>query len=229
VVMGEMIEFSDEMETFQGYLAPSSSGKGPGVIVLQEYWGLVGHIKDVVDRFGAAGFTALAPDLYKGKTTGDPDDAATLMQALNISETALILNKAIETLAAHPATATQDRIGIVGFCMGGQLALFAAGSNHLIKACVDFYGIHPKVHPSFESFNGPVLGFFAEHDDYAGPDAVQALDQTLTDLGRAHTFKTYPGAHHAFFNDARPEVYDAAAAKDAWERTISFLHKELKE
>lgn len=225
--MGEIIRFSDNLETFEGYLAPSSAGSGPGVIVLQEWWGLVGHIKDVVDRFGAAGFTALAPDLYKGKSTKDPSDAATMMQALNIAETELILRKAVQALASHPATVSPDKIGIVGFCMGGQLALFAAGANRQIKATVDFYGIHPKVKPSLESLNGPILGIFAEHDEYASPAAVRALDQRLSELGRAHSFVTYPGAHHAFFNSDRPEVYNAEAANDAWKRTIEFLREEL--
>src|SRR5581483_11184784 len=122
----------------------------------------------------------------------------TMMQALNIAETEEILKMAIRTLVDHPATEFKDRVGIVGFCMGGQLALFAAGSNPLIKATVDFYGIHPKVSPSFESFNGPVMGFFAERDHNTPPAAVHALDQTLTELGREHTFTTYPGVDHAF-------------------------------
>jgi len=225
--MGEIIHFSDGTETFEGYLAPSASGKGPGVIVLQEWWGLVDHIKDVADRFGAAGFTALAPDLYRGKSTKDPSDAATLMQALNIAETELILRRAMMALAEHPATASPDRIGIVGFCMGGQLALFAAGANRQIKATVDFYGIHPRVSPSFESMNGPVLGIFAELDEYASPAVVSALDLRLKELGREHTFITYPGAHHAFFNNDRPEVYDDEASKDAWNRTVQFLRDQL--
>ncbi len=225
--MGEMIQFTDGSEQYEGYLAPSTSGKGPGVIVIQEWWGLVGHIKEVADRFAAAGFTALAPDLYRGKTTAEPDDAATLMQALNIEESGRLLGKAIEVLAANEATLSPDRIGVVGFCMGGQLALFAAGANPSIKAAVDFYGIHPNVSPNFAGLNGPVLGFFAEHDDYAGPEAVAELDAKLTELGKAHTFKTYAGTHHAFFNDQRPSVYNSAAAHDAWSRMVEFFSREL--
>jgi carboxymethylenebutenolidase len=220
--MGEMIAFNGGAESYEGYLAVSNTGSGPGVIVLQEYWGLVPHIKDVCDRFAAEGFTALAPDLYKGDTTTDPSEAATLMQALNIAETEQILRKAVLVLLARPECSSEG-VGIIGFCMGGQLAMFAAGANPAILACVNFYGIHPKVQPSYRDLNGPVLGIFAEIDDYASPEAVRALDKELILLEKPHDFHTYPGTHHAFFNDTRPEVYDAEAAADAWRRTVAFL------
>jgi carboxymethylenebutenolidase len=222
---GERITYASGSETCEAYLSPSLSGKGPGVIVIQEWWGLVGHIKDVADRFAAEGFTALAPDLYHGKTTEEPDEAASLMQALHISDTEQILRKAILTLLAHPAT-QGDKVGCVGFCMGGQLALFAAGSNPVIRATVDFYGIHPAVEPSCRSINGPVLGIFAEFDDYASPDRVRALAMELTLKEKPHEFITYPGTHHAFFND-QGKSYNRDAAEDAWRRTIEFLRREL--
>ena len=224
---GEMITFSNGADEVRAYLSRAATGSGPGVVVIQEYWGLVPHILDVCDRFAAEGFTALAPDLYHGSTTEDPDEAATLMQALHIGDTESILRKAILSLIADRATSPKDAVGIVGFCMGGQLAMFAAGNNPIIKATVDFYGIHPKVQPSYRALNGPVLGFFAEHDDYASPAAVAALDQELSLLGKAHEFHTYPGTHHAFFNDQRPEVFDPSAAADAWARTLAFFRREL--
>jgi carboxymethylenebutenolidase len=208
-------------------LAVSNTGSGPGVIVLQEWWGLVPHIKDICNRFAAQGFTALAPDLYKGDSTTDPDDAATLMQALNISETEQILRKAVTVLLARNEVSS-EQVGIIGFCMGGQLAMFAAGANPAIGACVDFYGIHPKVQPSYRDLNGPVLGIFAENDSYASPEAVKALDRELTLLEKEHEFHTYPGTDHAFFNDQRPEVYDDAAAKDAWGRAVAFLKENIR-
>ncbi len=223
---GEMIRFNDGEETYEGYLSPSVNGSGPGVVVIQEWWGLVGHIKDVADRFAHEGFTALAPDIYRGRTTGEPDEAGTLMQALNIAETERILRSAIAALRALPAT-VGDSVGVVGFCMGGQLALYAAGGNPEIRATVDFYGIHPKVQPNLRALNCPVLGIFAEHDEYASPDAVKALDEELTLLEKPHEFITYPGTGHAFFNDDRPEVYNAEAAQDAWRRTIEFLRQNL--
>jgi carboxymethylenebutenolidase len=149
-----------------------------------------------------------------------------MMQALHIGETETILREAVKSLLEHPAT-VGEKIGVVGFCMGGQLALFAAGHNPQIGACVDFYGIHPKVVPSLRSLNGPVLGIFAENDPYATPDAVKALAEEMTLLGKPHEFHTYPGADHAFFNDDRPEVYNREAAEDAWQRTTKFLRANL--
>ena len=225
--MGEFITFSNGAEDVSGYLARPESGRGPGVIVLQEWWGLVPHICDICDRFAAAGFTALAPDLFGGETTTDPDQAATLMQALHIGEAEAILRKAILVLLADPATQPNDKVGVVGFCMGGQLAMFAAGSNPVIKAVVNFYGIHPNVQPSYREIQGPVLGIFAEHDDYASPSAVHALETELAVFEKDHEFHIYPAAHHAFFNGTRPEVYNPDAAADAWGKTVGFLRQEL--
>ena len=225
---GETIHFSNGSEQVKGYLSPSVTGSGPGIIVVQEWWGLVPHIMDVADRFAEAGFTALAPDLYGGKSTTEPDEAGTLMQALGIAETEAVLRKAILTLLAHPATVPNDKVGIIGFCMGGQLALFAAGSNPVVKATAAFYGIHPKVQPSYRDLNGPVLGIFAERDDYATPEAVAALREELTLLGKPFEFITYPGVDHAFFNNDRPEVYNAEASADAWRRTLELFNTYLR-
>jgi carboxymethylenebutenolidase len=227
-VNGEAIKFSNGSEEIGAYISRPASGSGPGVIVIQEWWGLVPHIKDVCDRFAAEGFTALAPDLYHGKTTTEPDEAGTLMQALHIGETEAILRKAILVLLTDKSTQPNDKAGVVGFCMGGQLALFAAASNPVIKATATFYGIHPAVQPSYRDLNGPVLGFYAEHDDYASPAAVQALDEELTILDKDHLFTTYPGTHHAFFNDTRPEVYDKDASADAWSKMIGFFRETLR-
>lgn len=221
---GTMIEFAAHTDgaTYEGYLAKPDSGSGPGLIVIQEYWGLVPHVKDLADRFAAAGFVALAPDLYGGKVATEPDEAGKLMMSLNIAEAEQILSLAIGRVLDDEAT-TSESVGVVGFCMGGQLALFAAGANPAVRACVDFYGIHPNVRPAYGNFVGPVLGIFAEHDDYASAEAVAQLDAELTRLGKDHEFVTYPGTHHAFFNDARPQVYNDEAAKDAWRRVLAFF------
>lgn len=221
-----MIAFSGNGSSYKGYLSPSVSGSGRGVIVIQEWWGLVGHIKSVADRFAEAGFTALAPDFYRGETTSEPDEAGSMMMALNIGEAEKILLGAVDALLAHPA-ANGDKVGVVGFCMGGQLSLFAASVNPKIGACVDFYGIHPNVKPRLETLDAPVLGLFAENDAYASPEAVAALSKSLDTLGKKHEFHTYAGAEHAFFNDDRPEVYNKPAAEDAWKRTIAFLRENL--
>lgn len=225
--MGEMIGFSCGDASHQGYLARSVSGTGKGVIVLQEWWGLVGHIKDVADRFAAEGFTALAPDLYHGVSTTEPDEAGSLLMALNIPETERALACAARRLLDDPAT-LGDQVGVIGFCMGGKLSYFAAATSpELYGAAVNFYGIHPNVHPPYAQATAPLLGIFAEIDDYASPAVVAALDQELTSLGKAHEFHTYPGVHHAFFNNDRPAVYDSTAAEDAWNRTLAFLRTNL--
>lgn len=209
-----------------GYLALPESGSGPGLVVLQEWWGLVPHIKSVTDRFAAEGYVALAPDIFKGVQTTSPDEAGRLLMALNIEQTAQDLQIATRFLLGQEAVIS-PKIGVVGFCMGGQLALLAATVSENIGAVVDFYGIHPNVKPDFSKLNAPVLGIFAEQDNFVPPEAVKALETAIHEAGRAIESHTYPGVDHAFFNDTRPEVYNATAAADAWERTLNFLHREL--
>ncbi len=221
-----MVSFPSNGKTFQGYIARSAQGTGPGVIVLQEWWGLVGHIKDVVDRFAEEGFTALAPDLYEGESTTEPDEAGTLMMALDIANTEEILSRAVDRLLNDDAT-SGERVGVVGFCMGGQLSMYAAATNPKIGACVNFYGIHPNVHPPFERLEAPILGLFAEQDHMTTPEVVKALSDDLDSKGKEHHFHIYPGVGHAFCNSERVEVYDAAAAEDAWKRTVAFLRGGL--
>jgi carboxymethylenebutenolidase len=223
---GEMIDFNGDGDTYQGYLAKPESGGGPGVIVIQEWWGLVGHIKSVSDRFANEGFVALAPDLYLGDTAEEPDAAGKMMMALNIDKTEEILSGAVTKLLETEGV-KGSQVGVVGFCMGGQLALHAAALNKQIGACVDYYGIHPNVNPPLVSLQAPVLGFFAENDEFATPESVRELDEKLTDLGKPHEFKTYPGTDHAFFNDERPEVYDKEAAEDSWRRMVAFFKQHL--
>jgi carboxymethylenebutenolidase len=224
--MGEMIRFHNGGNDYEGYLAVAEGGQGPGVVVIQEWWGLVDHIKSVCDRFSAAGFTALAPDFYRGEKTSDPDEAGRLMMALDIDQSERILAKAIVTLLAGEAT-TGDKVGVVGFCMGGQLALYAATVNPQIGAAVDFYGIHPNVRPKLEGLAAPLLGFFAENDPYATPEAVASLKADLEALGKEHELVSYPGRDHAFFNDDRPEVFDEDAAADSWDRMVRFFRDRL--
>ncbi len=224
---GTMVSYRANGGTASGYLAIANNGRGPGVIVIQEWWGLVDHIKDVCDRFAKAGFTALAPDLYDGQATKSPDDAGKMMMALNIEEAAKKMNGAVYFLTGHQAVSS-TKVGIVGFCMGGQLALYAATINPYIGAAVNFYGIHPHVKPDFTKLAGPVLGFFGENDKTTPKEAVQALEAELKKAGKPYTFHTYPGTNHAFFNDNRPEVYDSGAATDAWNHTLNFFRDNLE-
>lgn len=221
---GRDIQFGTDQH--RGYLAPSATGSGPGVIVIQEWWGLVPHIQEVADRFAAEGFTALAPDFYKGEKTTDPDEAGRLMMALEIEHAERVLEEAISFLLEQPET-SGEKVGVVGFCMGGQLALYAGATSDRVAATVCFYGIHPNVHPPFERMTAKVLGIFAEEDHMTTPAVVAALDRQLTDLGKEHEFVTYPGTDHAFFNDHRPEVHAPEASEDAWKRTIAFFRQNL--
>lgn len=223
--MGERVTFAANGGTATGYLATPRS-QGPGVVVIQEWWGLVPHIEHVADRFAAAGFVALAPDLFHGQQTKSPDQAGKLMMAMNIDETAKDLAGAIDALLARTET-TGTKAGTVGFCMGGALSLFAASKNSKVGACVVFYGGHPNVKPDLPKLQAPVLGLYAGKDTFVSPAVVADLDRRLTALGKRHEFHTYPDAQHAFFNDDRPEVYDAAAAEDAWSKTIAFFRREL--
>lgn len=223
---GQMVEFPSNGESCGGYLATPESGTGPGVVVLQEWWGLVGHIKDVCDRFAEEGFVALSPDLYHGESTTSPDDAGKLMMALNIDRTAQDMAAAIDYLLDLDAT-TGRRVGTVGFCMGGQLSLYAACANDKVGACVDYYGIHPEVSPDLSSLQAPVLGFFAEKDGSVPPEVARKLEADLKAAGKRVEIHIYEGAHHAFFNDDRPEVYNAEYAADSWSRMLKLFREEL--
>jgi carboxymethylenebutenolidase len=223
---GKMVEFSSNGSTASGYLAKPDSGTGPGVVVIQEWWGLVDHIKDVADRFAHQGFVALAPDLYHGKTTRSPDEAGKLFMALKIDRAEKDLRGAIQFVLEQKKV-TGGKIGTVGFCMGGQLSLYAACANASVGACVDFYGIHPNVHPNIAGLQAPVLGFFAEKDGSVTPDAARKLEAQLKSAGKQAEFHIYPGVSHAFFNDTRAEVYSAIYAKQSWERMLIFFREHL--
>lgn len=223
---GQLVEFSSDGSNAQGYLSSPDSGSGPGVIVIQEWWGLVDHIKAVADRFAAEGFVAFAPDLYRGDSTTSPDEAGRLMMALDIERAIADLGGAVRYLLGLGGVSS-EKVGTVGFCMGGQLALAAACKNAQIGACVDFYGVHPNVTLDFSSLEAPVLGLFGDQDGFVTPDAVRKLEHDLERAGKRTSFHTYPGVDHAFFNDSRPDVYNEEAASDAWRRTLAFFREHL--
>jgi carboxymethylenebutenolidase len=224
---GEMVEFPFAGGKTGGYLATPTQGSGPGVIVIQEWWGLVDHIKDLCDRFADEGFVALAPDLYHGKSTKSPDEAGKLMMAMRIDEAERDLSAAAQYLSTLDST-TSKKVGVVGFCMGGALALYAATKNQQVGACVVFYGGHPKVKPDLPNLHAPVLGLYGEKDASVTPAVAHELERQVKALGKQIDVVIYPGAGHAFFNDMRPEVYNAEAAADAWRRTIAFLRENLR-
>lgn len=221
-----MIEFKANGRTANGYLARPTSSRGHGVLVVQEYWGLVDHIKDIADRFAAEGFFALAPDLYHGEAAKSPDEAGKLMMALNIAETAKDLRGAADALIAIDGVMPKQ-VGVVGFCMGGQLALYAACElPERIAAAVDFYGVHPRVKLNVERLDAPVLAHFALKDRSTPENIARELVRQIEQAGK-HVEAYFYDAQHAFFNDTRPAVYSRADATEAWKRTIDFLTRNL--
>lgn len=214
--------------TARGYLSLPPSGAGPGLIILQEWWGLVDHIKHVADRFAAEGYVVLCPDLYKGESATSPDDAQRLMMSLDLPFTARALAGASDFLHAHEAVHPK-RVGALGFCMGGQLALYAATVlPEMIDAVVDFYGVfNPTVPVNLRALRAPVLAHFGVHDKSIPREKAERLLRDIAHAG-ADCDGYFYEAGHAFFNDSRPAVYDEAAASLAWTRTLAFLHERLE-
>ena len=229
--MGGMVEFPSDGGADRGYLAVPSSGHGPGVVVIQEWWGLVDQIKEVCERFASEGFVALAPDLFHGTTASysEPDEARKLVMALNIQQAARDMGGAVDYLRGLAAV-DGEGLGVIGFCMGGGLALLLAVQRpDAIKAALPFYGAPPEqAGPvDWSRLQAAVQGHYAEHDDFLGPDVARRLEQQWRDAGKQAEVFVYPGTHHAFFNGDRPEVYDPAAAQLAWQRALTFLRQTL--
>ncbi len=228
--MGENVEFATNGSTTRGYLA-AGEGAGPGLIVIEEWWGLVSHIEDVCDRFAAEGFTALAPDLFDGKTVpnSEPDEAQRQMMALRVPQAAKQLSGAVDYLVGHPSVRGHG-VGVVGFCMGGGLALWLGTLRpDQVRAVVPFYGLiaWPDVQPDWDRLTASVEGHYGEEDDLATPDLPREIESQLTERGRDVRIFFYPNVGHAFFNDTRPEAYDEDSARQAWVRTLEFLRAKL--
>ena len=220
-----MIEFRANGRTAEGYLS-LPEGSGPGLILIQEWWGLVDHIRDLADRFAAEGFVVLAPDLYHGDMTKSPDQAGKMLMALNIAEAAKDMRGAARHLLEMEEVQPR-KVGVMGFCMGGQLALYAATEfPDEISAGVDFYGIHPNAQIDPEKLQVPILAHFAKRDGTVPEEAARGLIDSIRAAGKSIEAHFYD-ADHAFFNDTRPEVYDPEAAGVAWERTLAFFRKTL--
>ncbi|MBV8517996.1 MAG: dienelactone hydrolase family protein [Acidobacteria bacterium] len=225
--MGQRVTFPSNGHTCQGYFASPESGSGPGVVVIQEWWGLVPHIEDLVERFAAAGFVAIAPDLYHGKTTKSPDDAMKLLMELDADRAETEIAGAGAYLLQQPGC-TSKKVGVVGFCMGGALAQYAAvKSPGVFGAAVSFYGGFRKLEMPWENLAGPVLLIHGEKDKNVPYEQGRALAEKLREMGKDAEAIEYPNADHAFFNDARPEVYNADAAADAWQRTLALFRRAL--
>ena len=227
--MGEMVSFASNGDSCEGYLALPGSGSGPGVIVVQEWWGLVGHIKDVTERFATEGFVALAPDFFHGARTDEPDEAQRLLMGLAMDRAAKDIQGAAQYLAGREET-TGDGVGTVGFCMGGSLAMWSGALADEVRVAVGFYPAVPwaKMSPTWGSYAGKSAMIHAsEEDGTSRADGVQAAVHGIRQAGGDVEVYDYPGSQHAFFNDQRPEVYDRDHSEKAWHRTIDLLKSRL--
>lgn len=224
------MEFQIEGRTVSGYLAVPEQGSGPGVVVLHAWWGLTETFRRVCDRLAEAGFVALAPDLYQGKTAATVEEAEALAGALNRDgeRASGDIAGAIEFLRQHEATqlaGDRGKLGLVGFSLGGAYALdTSVNLAEEIGAVVIFYASYTG--PEYGRAKAAYLGHFAEHDPFEPAESVAEMEQALRAAGRSATFYTYAGTRHWFFEENRPE-YDAEAARLAWERTVAFLHERL--
>ncbi|HYB24044.1 MAG TPA: dienelactone hydrolase family protein [Solirubrobacteraceae bacterium] len=221
------IEFPTSAGSAPGYLAVPAGEAGPAVIVLQEWWGVDEHIRSICDRLAGEGFYALAPDLYRGETTDQPNEAQQKMMALSMAEAEKDMCGAADYLAAQPGVRGPG-VGAIGFCLGGGLAIWAAATCPNIAAAVTYYYVMPHGKPDFSGIKCPVLGHFGTADEFIPPDAAKALETEIRDAGAEVSFHFYDGAGHAFFNDTnRLGTYDAGHAQTSWERTVSFLRSAL--
>ena len=220
------ITFPSNGGTAHGYLATPASGSGPGVIVIQEWWGLTDHIVSIADRLAAEGFVALAPDLYGGRTTHDADEAGSMMMSLPMDQAATDLGGAVDYLLAH---STGDRVGAIGFCMGGGFVLLlAAQQGDKVGAAVPFYGVGPAVPQSYEDLTASVQGHYANGDGFYPVDQAHAQEQQIRTESGAPVEFFYYDAGHAFHNDENlVGTYDEANAELAWSRAVDFLRATL--
>lgn len=221
--MGRMVDFDcPGGKTASGYLAESEGAKG-AIVVIQEWWGLNDQIKGVADRFAAAGYTALAPDFYEGRVTTDADEANHWMGGLDwVGATEVEVRGALQYLKQ-----SHDKAAVMGFCMGGALTVIAGVKVPECDAGVCYYGIPPKDQADPSQMKVPFQGHFGTKDEWCSPAAADALSADLVTSGAVHEIHIYEGCDHAFFNQERPEVYDAAAADLSWQRTLDFLGRSL--
>jgi carboxymethylenebutenolidase len=230
---GQTVAYVSDGTTIRAHLerpcgSPPDTG-WPGVVVLHEWWGLNDHIKGIAKRLAAGGFVAMAPDLYarQGATvTKDPEEAARLMEGLSAQWVLRDLNAATRFFKGVPGV-DGLRLGIMGFCMGGTLALNQVTHNSEFKAAVIFYGKVPPAE-TIPYLLCPVLYHEAEQDGWVTRAEVERLRQGLRQHGKPGEVFTYAGRQHAFFNDTRQEVYDQAAAQSAWQRTLDFFARHLR-
>jgi carboxymethylenebutenolidase len=219
------VEFEANGGQGTGYLAEPEA-EGPGVIVIHEWWGLDDSMRKMVDRFAGEGFVALSPDLYEGETTEQPDEAEQKLMALNMDEAVKQMRGGVKRVLESEKC--NGRVGAVGFCAGGGLAVWAAAEDPDISASVTYYYVMPHGKPDFSKVNGPVLGHFGTEDEFIPPDAARELEQEMNSAGIETTFEFYEGGGHAFANDHdRLGTYNEEYAEQAWRKTVDYLKQNL--
>lgn len=221
------VTFSSNGGQAHGYLAKPASGTGPGVVVIQEWWGLDDHIAELTDRFAADGFVALAPDLYGGRVAHDADTAGAYMAQLPADQAARDLAGAVTYLLGD-ADVTSGTVGVVGFCMGGSFVLsLAAQQGDKIGAAVPFYGVG-NLPDDFSSITAPVQAHYGEQDAFYPVDQARAQEAKMKQQTQNTVEFFYYPAGHAFHNDKdKLGTYDAEQAQLAWTRTVDFLKTHL--
>jgi carboxymethylenebutenolidase len=229
--MAETVEFRSNGSKASGYLVTPVTGSGPGVLVIQEWWGLDSGIKEMADRLGEAGFVALAPDLYHGELAAhdEMDKASHLMQSLPPDRAARDMSGAIDYLASHAAV-TSKGIGVVGFCMGGMLAfIIAANRPDKVKAVVPFYGFPQGAsEPDWSKLTAAISGHMAEHDSFFSPEAARALEAKLRKMGKNVTLTVHQGTGHAFMGPHNAlGTFNAEVAAKVWPQAVAFLKENL--
>ncbi len=222
------VTFPSNGNTAHGYLAVPAGGSGPGVIVIQEWWGLTDHIASIADRLASEGFVALAPDLYGGKTAHDADEAGALMTALPVDGAARDLSGAVDFLLADDRV-TSATVGAIGFCMGGGFVLsLAAQQGARVSAAVPFYGVGPGTPSTFTGLTAAVQGHYAEQDGFYPVDQAKAQEEQIRSESGAQVQFHYYAAGHAFHNDENPMgTYSPDDAALAWKRAVDFLKKNV--
>jgi carboxymethylenebutenolidase len=224
----EQVRFKSGDDTVAGYLAlPGSPGRHPAIIVIHEFWGLNDWVKEQAEKFAAQGYVALAVDLYRGKSTSNPDEAHELMRGMPQDRAIRDMKAALDYLASR-SDVDKNKIGSVGWCMGGGLSLQLAIHEPKLAACVVNYGALPTDADDIRKINAPVLGNFGAEDRGITPEAVHAFEKAMNDAGKTIDIKIYDGAGHGFENPNNKTGYRAEAAADAWHRMVSFLDKTLK-
>ncbi len=225
---GNTIPLDVNGKSTSAYLVlPEGAGLWPGVVVIQEWWGLDNHIKDIANRFAAEGFVAIAPDLYYGEIATEPDEARKLRMALDWDNALTAIQAAIDALVAQDKV-SPPKVGVIGFCMGGGLTWHAAAKLNNVAAVAPFYGGGPEMtDEEVAQIKTPVLAIFGELDEGVSPEVANNRAAQMDKAGINHETIIYPAAHHAFFNDTRP-VHNPEAAADAWQRVIKLFRGTLQ-